>query len=123
MAALHPRSGQVRKLGDRREYQNVCAPSVSQKRVAPCSSLRAQSYYFSISARPLKLSLSFAPMTWIKTVPLSEASAELIHSLESQRPLYPQEYEAPVMPMTMRWRFVASHSLIPGALLHAFSTF
>jgi hypothetical protein len=33
-------------------------------------------------------------MTWIKTVPLSEASAELLRALEAQRPLYLQEYEA-----------------------------
>jgi len=38
-------------------------------------------------------------MTWIKTVPLSEASAELLRALEAQRPLYLQEYEAPVLPI------------------------
>ena len=63
-------------------------------------------------------------MTWIKTVPLSEASTELLRALESQRPLYPKEYEAPVLPVDNEMAgIVASHSLIPDALLHAFSTF
>ena len=63
-------------------------------------------------------------MTWIKTVPLSEASAELLRALEAQRPLYPQEYEAPVLPIDEELAgIVASHSLIPDALYHAFATF
>jgi hypothetical protein len=35
-------------------------------------------------------------MTWIKTVPLSEASEQLVRALESQRSLYPKEYATPV---------------------------
>lgn len=63
-------------------------------------------------------------MTWIKTVPLSEASSELLRALESQRPLYPKEYEAPVLPVDNEMAgIVSSHSLIPDALFHAFSTF
>lgn len=65
-------------------------------------------------------------MTWIKTVPLSEASQELLQSMESQRPLYPQEYGAPVFTGEATDHMagiVGSHSLIPGALYHAFSTF
>jgi hypothetical protein len=63
-------------------------------------------------------------MTWIKTVPLSEASTELLHALKSQRSLYPKEYATPVLPTDEDIAgIVASHSLIPGALYHAFSTF
>jgi hypothetical protein len=63
-------------------------------------------------------------VTWIKTVPLSDGSAELLHSLQSQRSRYPKEYAQPVMPMDNQMAgIVASHSLIPEALLHAFSTF
>jgi len=63
-------------------------------------------------------------MTWIKTTPLSEASTELLRALEAQRPLYPREYETPVFPVDKDLAgIVASHSLIPDALFHAFSTF
>jgi hypothetical protein len=64
------------------------------------------------------------PMTWIKAVPLSEASADLVRALESQRSLYPKEYATPVFPVDEGLSgIVASHSLIPDALYHAFSTF
>jgi len=63
-------------------------------------------------------------MTWIKTVPLSEAGADLTRALESQRSLYPREYAPPVPPTDEGVAgIVASHSLIPEALFHAFSTF
>lgn len=63
-------------------------------------------------------------MTWIKTVPLSEAGADLKHVLELQRSLYPREYATPVFPTDDSVAgIVASHSLIPEALFHAFSTF
>jgi hypothetical protein len=63
-------------------------------------------------------------MTWIKTVPLSEANQELLNALESQRSLYPKEYAAPVFKTDDGVAgIVASHSLIPDALFHAFSTF
>ena len=63
-------------------------------------------------------------MTWIKTVPVSEASAELMRALESQHPLYPKEYEAPVLRVDEEMAgIVSSPSLIPDALYHAFSTF
>jgi hypothetical protein len=63
-------------------------------------------------------------MTWIKTISLSEASTELLRALEAQRPLYPKEYETPVFPVDKDLAgIVASHSLIPDALYHAFSTF
>lgn len=63
-------------------------------------------------------------MTWIKTVPLSEANEDLLRALESQRALYPQEYVTPVFLADSEMAgIVASHSLIPDALYHAFSTF
>jgi len=63
-------------------------------------------------------------MTWIKTVPLSEANEDLLRALESQRTLYPQEYASPVFLADDEMAgIVASHSLIPDALYHAFSTF
>jgi hypothetical protein len=63
-------------------------------------------------------------MTWIKTVPLAEASEALLQALEKQRELYPQEYASPVHPNADGTAgIVASHSLIPDALYHAFATF
>ena len=63
-------------------------------------------------------------MTWIKTVSPSE-DAEVKKASESQRHLYPIEYATPVHP-TLDGEtagIVESHSLIPDALFHAFSTF
>lgn len=63
-------------------------------------------------------------MTWIKTVPLSEANQQLLQALQSQHSLYPQEYAVPVFKMDSEVAgIVGSHSLIPQALHHAFSTF
>lgn len=64
-------------------------------------------------------------MTWIKTVPLSEADDKLRAALEQQRDLYPQEYAQPVHPAADGGPsgIVASHTLIPDALYHAFATF
>ena len=63
-------------------------------------------------------------MTWIRTVPLSEAGQDLMRALESQRALYPREYASPVFATEDGAAgIVASHSLIPEALFHAFATF
>jgi len=63
-------------------------------------------------------------MTWIKTIPLSDANADLLRALESQRSLYPKEYATPVFAADEGVSgIVASHSLIPEALYHAFATF
>lgn len=64
-------------------------------------------------------------MTWIKTTPLSEANEELRRAVESQRNIYPVEYATPVHPTPdgESSGIVQSHSLIPDALYHAFSTF
>jgi hypothetical protein len=63
-------------------------------------------------------------MTWIRVIPLSEADDRLKEAIESQRELYPIEYSSPVHPTGDGTSgIVASHSLIPDALYHAFSTF
>ena len=63
-------------------------------------------------------------MTWIKTVPLTEADEKLRQAVEAQKALYPIEYATPVHPTPDGTSgIVASHSLIPDALHHAFSTF
>jgi hypothetical protein len=51
-------------------------------------------------------------MTWIRTVPQSEADEKLLKALEAQRALYPKEYATPVQPtsdgtagiVASRWR-------------------
>ena len=63
-------------------------------------------------------------MTWIRTIPLSEADQRLRKAMEEQMALYPKEYAAPVHPAEGGGsEIVASHSLIPDALHHAFATF
>jgi alkylhydroperoxidase family enzyme len=64
-------------------------------------------------------------MTWIKTVRISEADAKLKAAMDEQRALYPKEYATPVHPSPDGGasQIVASHSLIPQALYHAFATF
>ena len=59
-------------------------------------------------------------MTWIKTVPMAEASEGLRRAVEAQRALYPIEYATPVHPSDKTSAIVASHSLIPD---HAFAAF
>lgn len=63
-------------------------------------------------------------MAWIKTIPLSEAKGELLELLMKQRELYPGEYEESTASVTgTDESIVESHTLIPPALYHAFSTF
>jgi hypothetical protein len=63
-------------------------------------------------------------MTWIKTIPMAEASEELRNAVEGQKALYPVEYATPIHPTgDGASQIVASHSLIPEALYHAFATF
>ena len=62
-------------------------------------------------------------MTWIKTIPLSEADEKLREAVEGQRAIYPAEYALPTGITDDAGSIVASHSLIPEALHHAFSTF
>ncbi|HEX8136870.1 MAG TPA: hypothetical protein VF544_04695 [Pyrinomonadaceae bacterium] len=64
-------------------------------------------------------------MTWIRTIPMEEADEKLRRAIEAQRELYPAEYATPVHPTPDGGTsgIVASHSLIPDALYHAFATF
>ncbi|MGH7561636.1 MAG: hypothetical protein ACRENB_11535 [Gemmatimonadales bacterium] len=63
-------------------------------------------------------------MTWIRTIPLSEGDESLRRAVQQQAALYPAEYAQPVHPTPDGTSgIVASHSLIPEALRHAFSTF
>ena len=90
------------------------------------------------SARPARVPASFAAgrwrrdrssegrlaMTWIRTIPPAEADEKLREAIESERALYPAEYAAPTeRRSTDDEGIVASHSLIPDALFHAFATF
>ncbi len=63
-------------------------------------------------------------MTWIKTFPVT-ATEELQQAFSRQRTMYPIEYATPVpaVPEDPASGIVASHSLIPDALYHAFATF
>ena len=63
-------------------------------------------------------------MTWIKTIPMTEADEKLKKAVETQRELYPIEYATPVHPTPDGASgIVASHTLIPDALHHAFAAF
>jgi hypothetical protein len=63
-------------------------------------------------------------MAWIKTVPFEEADEDLKKALLEQRRLYPAEYAAPAPKASETGEsIVSSHSLIPEALYHAFSTY
>ena len=63
-------------------------------------------------------------MSWIKTVPVSEADETLLEAIEAEKSLYPKEYATPVhlVPGGIS-DIVAAHTLIPDALYHAFATF
>jgi alkylhydroperoxidase family enzyme len=62
-------------------------------------------------------------MTWIKTIPPSEGDEKLREARELERALYPKEYAVPTDITDEAGSIVASHSLIPDALHHAFATF
>lgn len=63
-------------------------------------------------------------MTWIKTIAMTDADERLRKAMEAQKTMYPIEYATPVHPADGGGaEIVASHSLIPDALYHAFATF
>lgn len=64
-------------------------------------------------------------MTWIRTIAIDNADDALRRAITMQRELYPVEYATPVHPVGNGETsgIVASHSLIPDALYHAFATF
>ena len=63
-------------------------------------------------------------MAWIKTIPLDEADGKLLELLMKQRAMYPAEYEKSTANVTgTEESIVQSHTLIPDAMYHAFSTY
>jgi hypothetical protein len=62
-------------------------------------------------------------MTWIRTIPLDGNDDAVTRARAMQRALYPMMYGEPGPPELLGESIVASHSLIPDALYHAFSTF
>jgi hypothetical protein len=62
-------------------------------------------------------------MAWIKTIPFEEADEKLRNAMQGQRHLYPQEYDTTQPAILGDESIIASHTLIPDALFHAFSTF
>jgi hypothetical protein len=65
-------------------------------------------------------------MTWIKTIPASQADVDLSRCYEQIYALYPPEYAADVpalvKPDGTTDSITAAHSLIPEAMRHAMST-
>jgi len=63
-------------------------------------------------------------MPWIRTLSLDDADEKVLEAMAKQRSLYPQEYSQPVQELDQGLPgIVASHTLIPKALYHAFATF
>ncbi len=60
-------------------------------------------------------------MAWIKTIPFAEADKQLREAIRKQRALFPPEYAKPTS--ANEESIVTTHTLIPDALYHAFSTF
>lgn len=62
-------------------------------------------------------------MTWIRVIPFDH-DEKLRRAREAQQALYPIEYAEPTHPHHGQTEgIVASHSLIPDALHHAFAAF
>jgi alkylhydroperoxidase family enzyme len=61
-------------------------------------------------------------VAWIKTIPFTEADETLRKALEAQHALYPKEYARGPGDDGSE-SIVATHTLIPEALHHAFATF
>ena len=63
-------------------------------------------------------------MTWIKTIDPNSDAGAVGDAARKQRAMYPPEYATPTAPENSGSRgIVASHSLIPDALYHAFATY
>lgn len=63
-------------------------------------------------------------MTWIRTIDPNADTGEVNEAHRKQRALYPTEYEVPTAAANAGADgIVASHSLLPQTLYHAFATF
>lgn len=63
-------------------------------------------------------------MAWIKTIKFEDADEKLKKVLTETRKNYPQEYATPAPNASaINESIIDSHTLIPDALFHAFSTF
>ena len=63
-------------------------------------------------------------MAWIKTIDPNGDDGPVKDAHLKQRAMYPKEYATPTAPENSGANgIVASHSLIPDALYHAFATF
>jgi hypothetical protein len=63
-------------------------------------------------------------MAWIRTIKSDDADESLKEILRVTRRAYPQEYATPAPgASTINESIIDSHTLIPDALFHAFSTF
>ncbi len=62
-------------------------------------------------------------MTWIRTIPYTEADEKLRKAIDAERAIYPAEYAIPTGLTDESGSIVASHSLIPDALFHSFAAF
>ncbi len=63
-------------------------------------------------------------MPWNRTLSLDDADDKVLEAMAQQRTLYPREYAQPVQELDRGLPgIVASHTLIPEALYHAFATF
>ena len=66
----------------------------------------------------------FLSMTWIETKDPNADSGALGEAAKKQRSLYPKEYAIPTAPANSGANgIVASHSLLPETLYHAFATY
>jgi hypothetical protein len=86
---------------------------------------RAAVYFFEIeNSKEYDSARIRTNMTWIRTVSLTEADEKLRQAIEGEKLFYPKEYAEPVHPdPSGASSIVGSHTLIPEALYHAFSTF
>ncbi len=68
-------------------------------------------------------------MTWIKTIPMAEATPELGQAIEGQMHMYPPEYKIPVESLMQHESgcdgpaIIMAHSLLPQTLYHTFATY
>ena len=60
-------------------------------------------------------------MAWIETIPFNKADKKLRDALRGPRAMFPSEYATPTS--ENEESVLSTHTLIPDALFHAFSTF